>query len=299
MSIEANTTPPAEQNNVNYPWLLFTLADNHFAINTRYVNGIMICPKDLTCLPDSPPYVRGLFMLRDNIVRLLDLRMLFGLETLRDECEGFCDVLEQHKQDAVNWVKELERCVAADEPFSLAIDPNKCAFGKWYANYKSDNVLITQHLRKMQEPHRRLHEMAPKIARCTLLNEQPEPHNIDEHMNELLTVWEPRIVSLMEEVKDIYRESSREMAIIIENGDRRLGLIVDQVLSVEEISRTDLDDSGVNFFQSLIYIAGVSQSRSVEGNILVVDDAKLLELTSGDGSLEDMSGLDLENITEI
>ena len=74
---------------------------------------------------------------------------------------------------------------------------------------------------------------------------------------------------------------------------------MDQVLSVEEISRTDLDDSGVNFFQSLIYIAGVSQSRSVEGNILVVDDAKLLELTSGDGSLEDMSGLDLENITEI
>jgi len=291
MCTEANTPPLAEQNNVNYPWLLFTLADNNFAINTRYVNGIMICPKDLTCLPDSPPYVRGLFMLRDNIVRLLDLRMLFGLETLHDECEQFCDVLEQHKQDAVNWVRELERCVHENEPFSLAIDPNQCAFGKWYANYKSDNVLITQHLRKMQEPHRRLHEMAPKIAWCTQSNDQKEPENVNENMEELLTVWEPRIVTLMEEVKNIYRESSREMAIIIENGDRRLGLIVDQVLSVEEISRTGLDDSGVNFFQSLVYIAGVSQSRSIEGNILVVDDAKLLELTSGDGSLD--------NVTEI
>lgn len=299
MYTEANTPPPAEQSNINYPWLLFTLAGNHFAINTRHVNGIMICPKDLTCLPDSPPYVRGLFMLRNNIVRLLDLRMLFGLETLHDECEQFCDTLEQHKQDAVNWVKELERCVSNNEPFSLAIDPNKCAFGKWYANYKSDNVLITQHLRKMQEPHRRLHEMAPKIAQCTLLNDQPEPHNVNKNMEELLTVWEPRIVTLMEEAKDIYRDSCREMAIIIENGDRRLGLIVDQVLSVEEISRTELDDSGVNFFQSLIYIAGVSQSRSVEGNILVVDDEKLLELTSGDGNLDDMDGLDLEHISEI
>lgn len=287
MNPDADTMVTTQQNNIHYPWLLFQLGNNYFAINSHRVTGIMICPENMTRLPDSPDFVRGLIMQRGNIVRLLDLRMLFGLDTIDVEREEFHQMLECRKEDHLRWVEELERCIETGDAFTLATDPHKCAFGKWYDQFESENNSVSHHLRKIEEPHRRLHESALAVTKCQQDCSQCKREKcLKTVMEELKNELVPRIVSLLDEAQDVFRSSYREMSIIIEDQGRRLGLIVDQVLSVEDISLTEIEDSGVNFFHDLTYINGVCKSRTVSENVLVVNDEKLLELT-GSGDIDE------------
>lgn len=280
--------PQQQSEKIDYPWLLFRLQNTYFAINSRRVTSIMIYPEDITQIPESPDFVRGLIMLRGSIVRLLDLRLLLSMESTDAQLQNISYMLDARKQDHLNWVAELERCVECGEDFCLATDPHKCAFGQWYDAYQSDQPQVMHHLRKIEEPHRRLHETA--LLWDKLVREEGEQAKelFAEALDELKNQIAPKMDMLLEETKKLFQDNIREMVIVIEENDRRLGLIVDQVLSVETLSTEELDDSGVNFFHDLTYVKGICKSKSVEGNILVLNDDELLTLTAGDGNLEEV-----------
>jgi len=58
--------------------LEFRLADEHYAIETRFVREVRPL-KDLTPLPCVPPFVRGIVNVRGRILPVLDLKRLFDL----------------------------------------------------------------------------------------------------------------------------------------------------------------------------------------------------------------------------
>ena len=47
--------------------------------------------------------------------------------------------------------------------FKLAIDPHKCAFGKWYDNFETDNRTLSGCLKKCDAPHQEIHGIAIKV----------------------------------------------------------------------------------------------------------------------------------------
>ena len=56
----------------------FVLADEHFAVESAAVREV--CPlKNLTPLPCTPPFVRGIINVRGQILTVIDLRRFFGL----------------------------------------------------------------------------------------------------------------------------------------------------------------------------------------------------------------------------
>jgi purine-binding chemotaxis protein CheW len=56
----------------------FHLADETFGVEITKVREInLMC--DITHVPQSPPYVKGLINLRSNVIPVVDLRALFGL----------------------------------------------------------------------------------------------------------------------------------------------------------------------------------------------------------------------------
>ena len=60
-------------------YLTFTLDDEDYGIGllkVREIIGIM----DITTLPHTPPYVKGIINLRGRIIPVVDLRQKFGLE---------------------------------------------------------------------------------------------------------------------------------------------------------------------------------------------------------------------------
>ena len=59
-------------------FITFT-ADTNFAMDISEVREVIDCPDDLMKPPNAPPSVAGLFNLREEIITLLDLRVLYGM----------------------------------------------------------------------------------------------------------------------------------------------------------------------------------------------------------------------------
>lgn len=274
-------TSPSITEDAHFPWLQFRLKGQNYAINSRSIVNISTLPDDLCPMPNAPAYMQGYFYLRDRIVPLYDLRTLFGLCTLKDEYLNFTEMLEQRKQDHLHWTAELKNSIAENRSFSLTTDPHQCAFGKWYDSFTSDSDTINHHLRKIDEPHKNLHHAADDVMHC---NQEHENCKRSECLKNVLGRLEneyvPKIVGLLDEAKEIFQSSYREMVVVIERDDVLLGLMVDEVLSVEVITpeqRSQLPSVGQTSGAEG-YTLGVAQNASGE-QVLLIDQDPLFALS--------------------
>lgn len=256
-----------------YPFIVFRIEKGLYCVNSRHISTIMQLPK-YQALPDAQPCVTGIFAHRDAFVEMFDIRSALGFPALTQEYEAFAHMLETRKQDHIHWVSELERTVETGEKFTLATDPHKCAFGMWYDQYAFGDDAASRHLRKIEEPHRHLHEAADEVAKCA---RNCESCTRDECLKSILhRVKEesmPQIIHLLEETKEIFRATVyHEMVLVLESSE--LGLVVDEVLSVEDLTQAPSQDALGAFHSSLI--ANVKFSARTPGLILELNLSELI-----------------------
>ncbi len=120
------------------PWVIFHLLDEQFAVSANHVREMVAMPK-VVPVPQTPDYIRGVINLRGQVMPVMDLRLRMEMTSLVDETEDLIHLLDQREQDHKNWITELESSVREHREFKLATDPHKCAFGKWYDNFKTEN----------------------------------------------------------------------------------------------------------------------------------------------------------------
>lgn len=266
------------QDKIHCPSIVFKVKDGYYAINSEYILSIMQLPK-YEKLPDAPPNIIGIFTYRDEVCPMFDLRSAFGMQTLAEEYHEFAAMLEARKQDHIHWVEELERSTATGEKFCLATDPHQCAFGRWYDNYQSNNNMIDFHLRKIDDPHKKLHNAAIDVEHCTQnCDECNREVCLKEIFDRVKKQYMPSILQLLDESKELFKSAYHEMVLVL-NGEQLLGLVVDEVLSVEDLEQ--LNDKG--FFGELKrmeYITGVKRSSKIPGLILELNEKKLREVAS-------------------
>jgi len=59
--------------------VIFRLAGERYAVEVRWVREIILPPDEVTILPQSPKYLKGLFNLRNEVLPLVDLGACLGL----------------------------------------------------------------------------------------------------------------------------------------------------------------------------------------------------------------------------
>ncbi len=59
-------------------YVVFSLNDELFAVNVKFTREVSVMPS-INVIPDSLPYMKGVFDLRGIIVPVLDLRVKFGM----------------------------------------------------------------------------------------------------------------------------------------------------------------------------------------------------------------------------
>lgn len=271
------------ENDINYPWLIFFIEGKKYAVNSAVVETIIHLPTDVCEFPDAPDNIRGIFTLRGAVIPLLDLRKTMGIETLVQEYESFKDMLEMRKQDHVRWAQELSRCVESGDEFTLSTDPHKCAFGQWYDHFQTEISSVEHHMKKIDEPHRRLHATAAEALGCERQHDSCRRERcLQTVMSEVEQDLVPRIVGLLDEAKEVFHTSFREMVVVLDDGVRQLGVIVDEVSAVEPLERVE-DAQGLEQFGQLDYICGVSRAQAREDGersemILMLDTDRLLSM---------------------
>lgn len=223
---------------IKYPYIVFKIAESFYCINSRYISTIVQLPH-YDRIPAAPDNVTGMFRYRDQVIQMLDLRKTFGFQTMAEECKAFEDMIDARKQDHIKWVNELERTIACNEPFQLATNPHMCALGKWYdkfaAENESKNGAVLFHLKKIEEPHARLHHAAEEAELC---RKECDICERDKCLTQILSCAKdecmPVILKLLDETKDIFHSSVyREMVLLLDG--MKWGIVVDEIEGVHEL----------------------------------------------------------------
>ena len=97
------TASRGEQKNVGMPelagkYLTFKLAEEEYGLQILKVQEI-IKVQDITRVPQTPAYVKGVINLRGRVIAVLDLRLKFGMPQV-EATEKTCIVVVQVNRDA-------------------------------------------------------------------------------------------------------------------------------------------------------------------------------------------------------
>ncbi len=230
-SILNNVTDKDEQ------WLVIKLKEQLFGIDISDIESIFQIEQAVTKLPGSSENLLGVINLRGDVVPLLDLRRILSIVPLEVEQAEFEKMLDIRKNDHIHWVEELKRSIANNEPFTLSTNHHDCAFGKWYDNYQTDLPTVAFHLAKIEEPHRLLHETAEEAFSCARMCDECEREEcLQLSLQRGAEVYMPTVVKLLDEAKTVFRQSHRKMCVVISHEDETIGLLVDDVKSVERLT---------------------------------------------------------------
>lgn len=262
-------------------WGVFKVAGNLYALDSMKIAGISLVPKVVTPVPDAEVYVEGIIRFGgDKVVTLLSLRKLFGEKTEEEEWLEFCEMLDSGKDDHLKWVKTLENCVEMGEKVKLETNPHRCAFGKWYDAYQAPDSQIEFELKKIEEPHKNLHEAANKIQRILETSKLDEAEKKTE-CSKILDLTrknclEP-ISRALEDLKIATQNNKKTMMIILESEEERsVGVLVDEIVGVEYIGEYFSPDVLAKMTHSDI-LDGVA-ARTDKSLVFLLDETKILEL---------------------
>jgi hypothetical protein len=262
-----------EGKKLKFPWVLFHIDGNTYAISSEKVVSLAIL-KEITYVPKAPDSIRGLTNLRGKIISLIDLRKKLGRKSVPEEISEFAEMLAQRKQEHIHWLNELENSVKENRPFQLTTDPHACAFGKWFDNFHSTDIVLNTLLRKIDRTHQYIHSIAIRIQSLQEQNKYSEAEQIlvSTRNNELKL-----LIELLTSLVQVYRESRHEIILILEHVGITLGVIADDILSVEQLLEDSLsitymmdsdpnmqmgkrkDDSPVILLHSDYFFAGLSK----------------------------------------
>lgn len=219
------------------------------ALPAAFIEEALLMP-DLTALPESPPSLRGAANIRGDVIPVFDMRILLGLKSSSEENSELVELLRLREQDHLKWIAELEASVRENREFTLARDPTKCAFGKWYysfdpSQFHLNSVSARSLIKSLAEPHARIHAFADTVLARAAVPDIPGALAMVEEARQTVLA---ELIELFGEFRSNLRNLRRELVLIIDVGGCRVGVSVDSAESIEQID--DASDNGpVSLFE--------------------------------------------------
>jgi purine-binding chemotaxis protein CheW len=259
----------------NEPHLIARVAEISVAVPCSHVREVVTMPA-LVVMPNQPVFAGGAANLRGSLVKVLNLRALWDMPTQQKMVEDTVAMLGAREEDHKRWLKELEASVLEKREFKLARDPHLCAFGKWYYAYKSDNHTLAALLRRFETPHARIHAIADGVRKLADGGDFAGALQIIERArdNEL-----KEMLDLFEQLRQSFRDSNRELLLVLTDGRGHVGLSIDSVDAVENVSDeivSALPMSGVSH-EPQRYVEQVVKRVKTKDIVMLLDAAGLIK----------------------
>jgi chemotaxis signal transduction protein len=225
--------PDDSMHESSYPYVIFTIQDNFFAISCKYVQSIEPTPDVTTEVSQSSPEIRGVsYYKNQQAINLIDMRKLLGIISQKEYLENIVNIplrIREHE----NFVNNLEDCIINEKEINLTTDPHACNFGKWLDKYDPKSSVMKNHLKYLMEPHDALHKAVITIKDDISRNKKDKA---EEVLNTVKNVYKKSVVEGLEELEKILYSEVKEQSIIIRVENKTVGLIVDYTESVEPIN---------------------------------------------------------------
>lgn len=258
------------------PWVLIDIAGIIYAIPSEFVISLYQADK-ITPVPATPSEIRGVINFRGSIIPLIDIRKILNLKPQIEEIEEFYELMDARKTDHMNWLNTLETSVKDRLEFTLTTDPHKCAFGKWYDTYtaKNSNLMFTIAFGRFDEPHKAIHEIAIKVREFISRNDYKGALELIEKTKDKEL---QQMMHLFEEIKMAFKESKREMILVLGDGEHNVAIAVDEIVAIEHLKEIDQDLINDTITKTE-YILGVGK-RKTDYVVLLLNGNHILKTFS-------------------
>ncbi|MGC8884799.1 MAG: chemotaxis protein CheW [Bryobacteraceae bacterium] len=207
---------------------------------------------EATAVPHAPVWTLGVFNWRGKILPLVDLRLRLGLPDWKAELNELAGNITAQAADHMEWMEELFRSVEERRPFTKTTDPHACAFGRWYDNFRSENLVVSGVLRKMDAPHKAIHALAGRVEQAKAAGQFEAAKRMIEEARETTL---SRLVEKMQNFEQALWDSYRPVTAVLEEDGALMGLMADGVEAVERIDPASaelLADHGIESHSDLI-----------------------------------------------
>ncbi len=211
-------------------WAIVLLSGRQYALPIENL-AQMVVLDELVKPATYPDHIRGIAMVRNKAVPVLDLRRRLGMTASDTERREFDALIQKRKQDHIEWLEELSRSIDEGRPFELTTDPHQCAFGQWYDTYETDNTQLAFHLKKFDAPHQRIHAVAKRAAALLEAGQVAQAQSLVKQTRDTELA---ELIGLFDEVADILR-ASREVVLVMVLDGELCGFLVDEVQAVRSI----------------------------------------------------------------
>jgi purine-binding chemotaxis protein CheW len=216
-------------------WVVIQLHGQDYGVPVQSLREIIRYP-EVSTIPNTPSWMRGMACHRERVLPLIDLRQLLGWSSLVADNQAVCDLMSQRRQDHINWLRELDASLAENREFRLATDPHKCAFGRWYDSYRADNAWVAGLLKLFDEPHQRIHATAIDVQQ---LRQQNQPEAARRRIEETRQTVLGKMLELFDRFAPLVAERTREIVLVFEAETTHIGFVADKVLELCAFSEQD------------------------------------------------------------
>ena len=209
----------------------FYVSDSLFAVETNKVLSVKEDLDNIQRIPVGTEAIRGVYKYQDTVVPVYEFSSLISMDSGQQVMQDLIDNLFAREQDHVDWLDDLEASIVDGVPFTKALDPHKCAFGKWYDSFTTRDETLQEILNQFDEPHKHIHSLAEKLL--SLRNQDKAEQALEELKLERHTTLR-RLKSLFNKARDQIKGVMRPVIIFItENGvDPKFGMVVDEINDV-------------------------------------------------------------------
>lgn len=257
----------------NMPWVLVNLSEVVYAISCESVVSLNQL-EAITLLPDSPTDVRGMMKFRDHIIQLIDIKEILNIKPIEQEIKDFEQLMDARLNDHLNWLKTLEESVYNNSEFTLTTDPHKCAFGKWYDSYnakKHTNIMFLTIFARFDQPHKVIHGIASRVKEFIDRNNTAAALELIEKTKDTEL---KQMIHLFDDLKKAFRESKREIAVVLGNEKHNLSIAVDGITAIESL--TEIDENLVKeTITDTEYLYGLAKRKDGSAVFLLNDEVLL------------------------
>lgn len=233
---------------MNNKYLIFKVGNGKYALHTDNVLS-MDYARDVTEIVGYSKSVKGTMDMRGHQIPLVDLRVVAGFDSYLDEKTSLIENLKVREQEHVDWMRQLEVSLNEGITFNLARDHTLCNFGKWYYNFKTQDRLLVNHLKRIEEPHKNIHALADKVLD---LKDRGDVNGALRMYEKAKVTDYATILNLFSGLYELILEADPEMAVLVDYNNEvgPFAIAVDRIETVKDIIEVFDGSTGSEFVTS-------------------------------------------------
>jgi hypothetical protein len=143
--------------------ITFSTREATFAIPLEQVKYIEKDVKRNIQLGQLDKFNHEVITYQNSAVALFNFSTLTGSRSQTEEVKELISLFDEKEKDHRDWMDALEKSINDDTPFTKATDPDKCAFGLWFNDFKTNDDDLKEVLEKFDTPHRAIHSLAESL----------------------------------------------------------------------------------------------------------------------------------------